>query len=301
MQAPSTCAWCGAPLTDATAVPGGLACARCGVITTSPWPDDAELAAAYADAYRPDSGRFSGPGDALLRRLRGRLATRLDDIAPPGPVLDVGAGEGTLLRALQARGRTAVGLERDATAPGMRAAEVTELDPAQEQFAAIVFWHSLEHLREPGTALDHAVRLLAPGGTIVVAVPNAASLQARVFGEDWLALDPPRHLTHIPARSLTTRLAEGGLAIERVSHWRGGQVAFGWLHGLVARTTGGDLYDAIRRPEARMSPLTAGGRARALGMGVVLSPIAAMAGVTEVALRRGGSVYVEARAPVGGP
>jgi len=288
-------------LTDARTAPGGLACARCGVITTSPWPDDAQLSAAYADAYRPDSGRFAGPGDALLRRLRGRLAARVDQLAPPGPVLDVGAGNGTLVHALQARGRTAIGLERKATAAGMRAAEVTELDAAQEQFAAIVFWHSLEHLREPGAALDHAVRLLLPGGTLIVAVPNAASLQAGVFGDGWLALDPPRHLTHIPARSLTRRLVDRGLTIERVSHWRGGQVGFGWLHGLVGRATGSDLYDAIRRPEARMAPLTKGERARALGLGVALSPVAALAGVTEVAIRRGGSVYVEARAPLGGP
>jgi SAM-dependent methyltransferase len=183
----------------------------------------------------------------------------------------------------------------------MRAAEITELDPAEERFAAVVFWHSLEHLREPGAALDHAVRLLLPGGLLVVAVPNAGSLQAGVFADDWLALDPPRHLTHIPAQSLTRRLTDGGMTIERVSHWRGGQVAFGWLHGLVGRVAGTDLYDAIRRPEARMAPLTPGERARALGLGVALSPVAALAGVTEVALRRGGSVYVEARAPVGGP
>src|SRR3954470_21581390 len=86
------CAWCGAPL-PATAAPGRAWCERCGVATTRPWPSDAELEQAYAGFYRPDSGRFSGPGDALLRRSRGTLARRLDRIAPPGPVLDVGAGD----------------------------------------------------------------------------------------------------------------------------------------------------------------------------------------------------------------
>ena len=42
-----------------------------------------------------------------------------------------------------------------------------------------------------------------------------------------------------------------------MSHWRGGQALFGWLHGLVGSLPGRpDLYDAIRRPEARSRPLS---------------------------------------------
>lgn len=269
------------------------------MITTSPWPTDAELDVAYTGAYRPDGGRFSGPGDAILRVLRGRLARRLDVIAPHGPILDVGAGEGTLVRAIGATGREAVGLERDA--PGMRSVEVTDLDPAEERFAAVVFWHALEHLREPGAAIDHAARLLSPGGVLVVAVPNAAGVQARVFREDWFALDPPRHLVHVPAAALLERIDEAGFETERISHWRGGQIIFGWTHGLVKRTSRLDLYDAIRRPEARMAPMGPGRRAGALALGVLLSPIVAVGAATEVAARRSGSIYVEARMPLAEP
>jgi hypothetical protein len=52
-------------------------------------------------------------GDPLLRRTRALLAGRLDRIAPPGPVLDVGAGEAVLIDGLRRRGREAVGLERN--------------------------------------------------------------------------------------------------------------------------------------------------------------------------------------------
>ena len=93
--------------------PGVARCAACGVGNTRPWPTDAELDAAYGGWYRPPSGRFSGVGDAVLRRFRGRLARRLDRIAPPGPVLDVGAGDGALLDALRAAAATALGLERE--------------------------------------------------------------------------------------------------------------------------------------------------------------------------------------------
>jgi hypothetical protein len=65
-----------------------VSCSHRGVANTDPWPTEAELDAAYRSWYRPASGRFSGIGDAVLRRTRSRLARRLDRIAPPGPVLD---------------------------------------------------------------------------------------------------------------------------------------------------------------------------------------------------------------------
>src|SRR5205814_1029208 len=80
---------------------GRIRCPVCGVATTDPWPTPEELERAYADWYRPERGRFSGPGDALLRRSRGALAGRLDQVAPSGRVLDVGAGDGTLVDALK--------------------------------------------------------------------------------------------------------------------------------------------------------------------------------------------------------
>jgi Methyltransferase domain len=263
------------------------------VATTDPWPSPATLAAAYAGWYRPVGGRFLGVGDALLRRSRGALARRLDQICPPGPVLDVGAGDGSLVDAIRARGRAASGLERVPTRPDIRAADI--MDVEERDWAAVVFWHSLEHLREPGAALDHAVELLADGGALIVAAPNAASLQARAFGDRWLALDLPRHLVHMPAAALVRRLRELDMRVLRVSHVRGGQVVFGWLHGLVGGVPGtADLDDVVRRAEARETPVSPGERAGALAAGAALLPVALVASALEVALRRGGSVYVEA-------
>jgi SAM-dependent methyltransferase len=287
------CVWCGRPF-DARArrLRGRRLCPGCGAATTDPWPDAAALERAYAGWYRPASGRFAGPGDRLLRCTRGLLARRLARIAPPGTVLDVGAGEGVLLDALRARGRNAIGLERVSTRADVHALDLDELD---ERFGAIVFWHSLEHLPAPSRALRRAAELLLPGGVMVIAVPNAGSLQAKVFGDDWLALDLPRHLVHLPADALLGRLTELGLQVERVSHVRGGQVVIGWLHGMVAKLPHApDLYDALRRPAARQEAMDTRGRTLALAAAVVMTPAAiALAGL-EAALRRGGSVYVEA-------
>lgn len=292
---PPACVWCGRPFgPGSTSLPGRRACGNCGAATTDPWPSDAQLEAAYS-WYRPDSGRFSGIGDHVLRRTRSRLADLVERVAPPGRVLDVGAGDGTLLDAMRARGREGIGLERESVREDIRAGEVADIDG---EWAAVIFWHSLEHLRAPGASVDHAAGLLAPGGRLMVAAPNTGSFQAHVFGDRWLHLDLPRHLVHLSAANLTERFRERGLEISRVSHWRGGQILFGWLHGLVGLLPGRpNLYDAIRRPEARSAPISPPRRAAILATAAVLSPLAALASGVEILARRGGTVYVEARRP----
>ena len=289
------CAWCGAAINPMAPRPGArrVACERCGAQTTWPVPSEAELAVAYEGWYRPQSGRFAGPMDSVLGRMRGRLARRIERIAPPGRVLDVGSGSGELLDALAHRGRPATGLERVSHREDVLAEDVVDVELPS---AAIVFWHSLEHLPHAGAAVDHAGGLLEPNGVMIIAMPNPASLQAQAFGDRWLALDLPRHLVHVPARTLLDRLRSLGLDVERVSYLRGGQVMFGWLHGLMGLLPGSpDLYDAIRRPAARSKPISAPRRAAVLAGAVLAAPVAALATLLEAAVRRGGTVYVEAR------
>jgi len=296
-QAREFCIWCGATLESAD--PDGRGhqvarCPSCGTGTTIPRPTPAQLDAAYATWYRPSGGRFSGGGDLLLRSLRGRIARWVDALSPPGPILDVGAGDGAMLDALHQRGRSAVGLERESKRPDVRSGSLAD---CEGDWAAIVMWHSLEHLPAPRQALTEAAQRLRPGGTLFVAVPNFSSLQAQTFGSRWFHLDLPRHLSHLTAGGLLSALREESLVPVQVSYLRGGQVAFGWLQGLVGLLPGHpNLYQVIRRPTARETTVFRG-RWATLVAAAVLSPFAAVAAGTEVALRRGGTVCVVARRP----
>jgi hypothetical protein len=81
-----------------------------------------------------------------------------------------------------------------------------------------------------------------------------------------------------------------------VSYLRGGQVLFGWLHGLVGWLPGHpDLYDAIRRNEARQEAQSGAFRLYALAAAVAALPAALVGTAIEVATRSGGTIYVEAR------
>lgn len=297
---PDRCPWCEAPQPELP-LPGRLEqytvtrCAACGVGVTRPQPDALTLERAYADWYRPDEGRFSGPGDTVLQRTRATLAARIDKVAPAGRVLDVGAGDGGLVRALRARGRDALGLERHARDEHVVDARIEDVGTG---WAAIVFWHSLEHLTDAGAQFDAAAQALKPGGVLLIAVPNLASEQARRFGPRWLALDLPRHVVHLDTDALAHRAERRGLVVQRTSAWRGGQVVFGYLHGLTGRLPGApDLYDAIRRPEARQRPMRPGTRIAVLGAAAALLPLAAVAALGEVLDGDAGTTYLELRRP----
>jgi 2-polyprenyl-3-methyl-5-hydroxy-6-metoxy-1,4-benzoquinol methylase/predicted nucleic acid-binding Zn-ribbon protein len=104
---------------------------------------------------------------------------------PPGStVLDVGCGPGVVARALTARGCKVWGLERDparANSARNHCVEVLEADieavSLSEEFAGrsfdvVLFLDVLEHLRDPQAALAGAEAVLAPGGCVLLSVPN---------------------------------------------------------------------------------------------------------------------------------
>ena len=113
-------------------------------------------------------------------------------------ICDVGCGSGALLFALGDQGFTNLTgidpfLEASETRDGVRLlkARAEELD---ETFDLVIVNHAFEHMPEPVNALNALGDLLAPNGTLILAVPVAGSWAWRHYGVDWVGLDPPRHL-----------------------------------------------------------------------------------------------------------
>jgi 2-polyprenyl-3-methyl-5-hydroxy-6-metoxy-1,4-benzoquinol methylase len=81
------------------------------------------------------------------------------------------------------------------------------------EFDLVILWHVLEHIEAPGALLKEVARILKPGGTLLVAVPNFGSPESRLGGKHWFHLDVPRHRTHFTKATLGNALNKAGLTI----------------------------------------------------------------------------------------
>jgi SAM-dependent methyltransferase len=86
----------------------------------------------------------------------------------PARVLEVGCGAGELTRALHARGFDATGIDPAAPdGPLFRKLKLEDLEE-DERFDAVVAVRSLHHVTDLPGALDKIVRVLRPGGPLVL-------------------------------------------------------------------------------------------------------------------------------------
>lgn len=153
-----------------------------------------------------------------------------DALPQPWPgarrALDIGCGNGALLARLAELGWETWGIEPDEDAaaaaeravglPGriMRGLAEDASYPACF-FDLVTLTHSLEHLDEPLLVLTRVRQWLRPGGLLRVRVPNAASLEARLFGRFWHGLDVPRHRHHFSPATLTLLLTQSGFVVRQ--------------------------------------------------------------------------------------
>jgi 2-polyprenyl-3-methyl-5-hydroxy-6-metoxy-1,4-benzoquinol methylase len=226
-------------------------CAACGLVWLDPQPHPSSLSDLYEQYFpdvqvadppisslraqvRPLVLRTYGydlPGaePRLLARMIARSALVADMIAgdvmylrarPGGEVLDVGCGTASVLGNLQALGWTVTGIELD---PQVAAAAAERLgrpvltgsiDDVQlddDRYDAILLSHVIEHLPDPLASLAKCARALKRGGNLVILTPNTRSFGRRVFSENWLNWDPPRHLYMFDEKSLRVLAERAGL------------------------------------------------------------------------------------------
>ena len=201
-------------------------CQDCGLCYTSPRPN-ADGIGQFYPAYYPPHNKSSRHTSRRWRpwASHGRKLFEGLPIIGQGRLLDFGCGSGSFMMRMQQRGWKVTGLDtseqavqRIRTELGLSALVGTlpHAEMGDESFDLITMRHSLEHVHQPLEVLRAAYRLLAPGGQLVVAVPNIDSLPFKWFGRNWRGLDLPRHLTHFTPDTLQLMLARAGFEVGRV-------------------------------------------------------------------------------------
>ena len=216
-------------------------CARCGVIFVSPIPSN--LSAYYPTDY------YTIP-DSLQQLAAGAGAERykieiVRSYCAGGRLLEIGPASGGFAYLAKRAGFTVDTVEMDAACcaflqdvVGVRAihsehpADVLRAGPTYD---VIALWHVIEHLPDPWDLVAAAAVKLSPQGVLVIAAPNPASFQFRLFGSYWTHLDAPRHLQLIPIAELTQRARALGMLPRMATTADRGTLAwntFGWQYSL---------------------------------------------------------------------
>jgi SAM-dependent methyltransferase len=142
-------------------------------------------------------------------------------------VLDVGSGSGYFLDLLRARlpAVAAKGFEFNAEMARFIREKGYEvycgesleaIRAAAGRFDAVCIFQVLEHVADPRALLETARRMLAPGGLLIVAVPDNAG-PVRHFSKALTEL-PPHHLSRWRASTFELGLPRLGFEVLRVAH-----------------------------------------------------------------------------------
>ena len=138
-----------------------------------------------------------------------------------GRILDIGAGTGDFLSVAKNDGWQTIGVEPSdkakaiAKKKGVSFVELTtELE--NQSFDVISMWHVLEHVPDLYKQIKELKRLLKPTGTLIIAVPNFKSFDAKHYGKFWAAFDVPIHFWHFSKTAMKLLFEKEEMKLEKV-------------------------------------------------------------------------------------
>ena len=186
-------------------------CSVCGFTFTQDHPADDEVGKYYkSDDYISHSDTSRGLVNKIYRLVRGimlrkkqRLVVKATGVQT-GRILDIGTGTGHFAFEMKKNGWITSGIEINIEA---REASIErfglEIIPPEQisslisaSYDCITLWHVLEHFNDLSLYIREISRLLKPGGTLIVALPNMNSFDAGYYKRHWAAYDVPRHVWH---------------------------------------------------------------------------------------------------------
>jgi SAM-dependent methyltransferase len=208
------------PTTDryGTALSDIARCGACGHMQLDPLPAAEVLESGYAEAESLDYvEEEAGERETARRTLE--LIER--QTGGPGVLLDLGCWVGFLASEAEGRGWRAKGIEPSAFASAYArerlgldviSADLMSAPLEPGAFQAAFMGDVIEHLLDPGAALERVHAALAPAGVLALALPDAGSRLARAMGRRWWSV-LPTHVQYFTRHSLTTLLGRHGFEV----------------------------------------------------------------------------------------
>lgn len=192
----------------------------------NPQPSWTELAKYYNaeyEAYDSDHGQQINE-DADVENARCAGGYRHIKVVPGARILDVGSGGGLFLRVVSRLGAIAKGVEPSSIAADQSQRAGLDVfngtleqfsETTTERFDIITANHVVEHVPSPIETLTAMRKLLAPGGLILISVPNGAYPINQATKGRWHSTDLPYHLMQFTPSSMALAGTRAGLSVQQ--------------------------------------------------------------------------------------
>ena len=203
-------------------------CENCTFKFTNPRPDEESIGSYYeSEDYISHTNTKAGIINRayhVVRSITTKQKVELINRYSPGKgtILDYGCGTGVFLTACKKDGWQVRGVEpsdkaRELAAETIGTPIATNIsDLPDEKYEVITLWHVLEHIHTLNETINHLISHLSETGTLIIAVPNADSHDAKQYKENWAAYDVPRHLYHFTQATMKRFLKKHKMVLEEV-------------------------------------------------------------------------------------
>ena len=197
-------------------------CIECGTIFLNPVLKDAHL----ANHYRTN-GTYQTQDhledSQFYKAIYSHGLDLLVSHRSEGALLDVGCSSGTFMKLAESKGFKVMGLEINADeaaaarSDGLCVEEVDLLSLKDSgKFDVICFWDVFEHLKSPHQILGAASSLLSEAGLLLLQIPSADALSARVLREHCNMFDGLEHVVLYTHQSIRQCLEKNDFEILEV-------------------------------------------------------------------------------------
>lgn len=174
-------------------------------------------------------------------------------------LLDIGCGTGDFLVEAKNQGWSILGFEPNSDAKQLAANKGVSFTEdifalPENTFDAVTMWHVLEHVPNLEEYIANLKRIVKPNGTIIIAVPNYKSYDAKYYNRFWAAYDVPRHLWHFSKTSIKRLFSDVDMELKKVKpmwfdsfyvsllseKYKNGKMSFvkGFLIGFISNVSG---------------------------------------------------------------
>lgn len=203
-------------------------CLNCDLVFTSPRPKLSEMEKYYESEmyFGRDVKKNDDIEDGEYREDHYGPMYKIAFRKKKGKVLDIGAGTGLLLSKFKDEGWEVDGVELTGNAVkyakrkyGIKLKQGDFLKKRiKEKYDVIILNGALEHLHKPLETLTQARNNLKKRGCILISIPNYDSIGRRLFGKNWFAWQPPRHLYHFSPKTVKMMLEKAGYQRITIEH-----------------------------------------------------------------------------------